>query len=205
MSQSVYPPFVEGPVAHDDPIIGKPVVTGGRASSAVPTSVGADGDVTRAWLTRPGAIVVAAAAATVSIPDALTNNGIYFPDRTNNSWPLIVDNMVFNGTTWDRLRGTTLGVDVARAAAAATSAVTSVASSATNVTLLASLAGRKGATIYNDSAQILYVKFGATASATSYTVQMAPGAYFEVPFGYTGIIDGIWASADGDARITELS
>lgn len=86
------------------------------------------------------------------------------------------------------------------------SAVTSVADSASNVTLLASNANRLGATIYNDSTVALYVKLGATASTTSFTIKMAADAYYEVPFGYTGIIDGIWASdASGSARITELT
>lgn len=85
------------------------------------------------------------------------------------------------------------------------SAVTSVASSASNVTLLASNANRRGATIFNDSSAILYVKLGATASTSSFTAKLIQDAYYEVPFGYTGIIDGIWASATGNARITEIS
>lgn len=82
-----------------------------------------------------------------------------------------------------------------------------MSSSASNVTLLASNGARKGATIYNDSTAVLYVKFGVTASATSYNVAMAAGSYFEIPFipQYTGQIDGIWASAAGAARITELT
>lgn len=88
---------------------------------------------------------------------------------------------------------------------APTSATTSVAASATNVTLLASNNARAGATIYNDSTAILYVKLGATASTTSFAVALQSQEYYEVPFGYTGIIDGIWASATGNARITELT
>jgi hypothetical protein len=87
----------------------------------------------------------------------------------------------------------------------ATAAQSSVASSATNVTLLASNASRLGATVYNDSTAVLYLKLGATASTSSYTIPLLPADYFEVPFGYTGIIDGIWASANGNARITELT
>lgn len=86
-----------------------------------------------------------------------------------------------------------------------TPAQSSVASSNTNVTLLASNVDRKGATIFNDSTQILYLKLGATASTSSYTTQMATNSYYEIPFGYVGIIDGIWASANGNARITEIS
>jgi hypothetical protein len=33
---------------------------------------------------------------------------------------------------------------------------------------------------------------------------MDAGDYFETPYEYTGIIDGIWSSADGSARITEV-
>jgi hypothetical protein len=86
-----------------------------------------------------------------------------------------------------------------------TATLTNVTSSASNVTILASNTARKGATIFNDSTSAVYLKFGATASATSFTVKMASAAYFEVPFGYTGIIDGIWVSANGSARVTELT
>jgi hypothetical protein len=85
------------------------------------------------------------------------------------------------------------------------SAQTSVAGSATNVTVLVANTARRGATVYNDSSALLYLKLGATASVTSFTVKMVAEAYYEVPFGYTGIIDGIWASATGSARITEIT
>lgn len=89
------------------------------------------------------------------------------------------------------------------AVASATEA--NVASSASNVTLLAASATRQGMTVFNESTQVLFIKMGATASATSYTVQVSPGGYWEMPIGgsiYTGIIDGIWASANGNARVT---
>ncbi len=91
-----------------------------------------------------------------------------------------------------------------------TPAQTSVAGSATSVSLLAANNARKGATITNDSSAVMYLKLGATASTTSYTATLAgstgaPFAYYEVPFGYVGAIDAIWASATGNARITELT
>lgn len=88
---------------------------------------------------------------------------------------------------------------------AATPSQSSVVGSATSVALLAANANRLGATVYNDSSAILYLKLGATASTTSFSVAMAASSYFEAPFGYTGAIDGIWTSATGNARITELS
>lgn len=81
--------------------------------------------------------------------------------------------------------------------------LTNVASSATNVTLFAAAGTANARTIYNDSTQVLYVKFGATASTSSYTVQLAAGAYYEFPQPlYAGQVDGIWASANGNARLT---
>ena len=90
---------------------------------------------------------------------------------------------------------------------AATSAVTTVGDSATSVTLLASNDNRLGASVFNDSTgSLLYLKLGATASASSYTVRMTYFSHYEVPDGYTGVIDGIWdADAGGSARITELT
>lgn len=84
-----------------------------------------------------------------------------------------------------------------------TATVASVASSATNVTLFAAAVGVSGRTIYNDSTAVLYVKFGATASTGSYTVQIAANGYYEFPAAvYAGQVDGIWASANGNARVT---
>lgn len=81
-----------------------------------------------------------------------------------------------------------------------------VASSGSDVTILASNAARLGATVFNDSTQILYLLLSnATSSATVYTLQMAANGYYEVPFGYSGVIKGIWASANGNARVTEIT
>jgi hypothetical protein len=88
---------------------------------------------------------------------------------------------------------------------AASPTLSNVASSATSVTCLASNANRLGAVIYNDSLQPAFVKFGATASATSFTEKVEGAGTLEVPFGYTGVIDCIWASANGNARVTELA
>lgn len=87
-----------------------------------------------------------------------------------------------------------------------TGTVTSVNDTASSTTLLASNANRLGASILNDSTSTLYIKTGTTASATDYTVKLYQDDYWEVPFGYTGRIDGIWSSdASGAARITEYT
>ena len=80
----------------------------------------------------------------------------------------------------------------------------SVPSSASAVTLLAANQDREAASIFNDSTAILYVKFGSSASTSSYKVQIAASGYFEFPQPiYTGIVTGIWASENGNARISE--
>lgn len=97
-----------------------------------------------------------------------------------------------------------LHVQPPRSSTATTSQVSDAASS---TQLLAANTSRIGATVYNDSAAILYVKCGTTASTTDYTAQLPPGGYWESPFGYTGRIDGLWEfdSNSGAARITEYT
>lgn len=65
---------------------------------------------------------------------------------------------------------------------------------------------RRGATIYNDSAAILYLLLGMkTATSSFYTVQVAPGAYYELPFMYSGPVRGVWSAANGSARVSEYT
>lgn len=80
-----------------------------------------------------------------------------------------------------------------------------VGSSASSVTLQAANLSRRSLTIFNASTQILYVKFGAVATSSDYKFYIAAGGYYEMPGDdiYTGVIDGIWASANGYAHVTE--
>ena len=66
---------------------------------------------------------------------------------------------------------------------------------------------RKGWIIHNDSPGRLYIKLGAGASSTDYSVKMHPRATYELPFPtYLGEITGVWASAGaGFAAITEMT
>ncbi len=85
-----------------------------------------------------------------------------------------------------------------------------VAGATSSTTLLAANVSRIGAIITNDSSAILYIDLtGGTASTTSYSIVLdgaasSPFEAYEVPFGYTGLITGIWASATGNARVTEF-
>ena len=93
---------------------------------------------------------------------------------------------------------------------------TNVAAAVGDTVLLAANKNRKIATVFNDSSAILYLKFGSGASTTSFTVRLAAYSYYEVPVGmsamingtarpYNGQINGYWAAATGNARVTEVS
>lgn len=99
-----------------------------------------------------------------------------------------------------------LPVDAAEQPAAATGATTSVGAATSATSLKAANANRLGLTVYNDSTATLYLLLGAgTVSSTVHTVQLAPGAYYETPFRFTGAVTGIWSAVNGNARITEIT
>lgn len=84
--------------------------------------------------------------------------------------------------------------------------VVNVASSTSSVRLLSAKSNRAHFSVFNDSTAVLYVKFGGAASSTSYSVKVIAGAYFESPYPcYQGEVYGIWAAANGYARVTEVS
>lgn len=89
-------------------------------------------------------------------------------------------------------------------ATAATSTLSNVAGSASSVTLIAANTARKKVVMYNDSTADCYVKYGSTASSTSFTWLMAAGSHIEETE-YNGIITGIWTSATGNMRVSEIS
>lgn len=67
--------YVQGPAASDAAIAGNPLLSGGRASDAVPTAVSADGDAVAGWNDRRGARKI------VMVDDA----GDSAMDGTNNA------------------------------------------------------------------------------------------------------------------------
>ena len=72
-------------------------------------------------------------------------------------------------------------------------------------TIATASTGRLGCTIFNTGPGTLHVLLGtATASTSVFTVRLSAGDYYEVPFNYTGLIGGIFATA-GTAKVTELS
>jgi len=72
-------------------------------------------------------------------------------------------------------------------------------------TIATASTGRLGCTIFNSGPGTLHVILGtATASTSVFTARLSAGDYYEVPFNYTGLIGGIFATA-GTAEVTQLS
>jgi hypothetical protein len=72
-------------------------------------------------------------------------------------------------------------------------------------TIATASTGRLGCTIFNSGPGNLHVILGtATASTSVFTARLSAGDYYEVPFNYTGLIGGIFATA-GTAEVTTLS
>lgn len=77
-----------------------------------------------------------------------------------------------------------------------TGVITSVAATNVSTTLLAANTARAGFAIRNTSMNavlfILQNTGGGVASATNHTVALIPGAYYEDPYRYVGIVIGVW-------------
>ena len=91
---------------------------------------------------------------------------------------------------------------------AGTSALTSVPAAVASTQLLASNSARLGAVVINDTStnkNVLYLALAGSASTSAYSYAIPPGGQWELNFDYTGAIFGIWVTAAGNARVTELS
>lgn len=85
---------------------------------------------------------------------------------------------------------------------------TQVSDSATTVLILASNTNRLGASIINTSTVNLCLRNGSgSATVAASDVTILPTGYYEVPFGYTGEINGIWVSDPntGVANVVEYT
>lgn len=126
----------------------------------------------------------------------------------------MVTNTVMHGLTsaggggYVDVKVTPSGALVTAGGVSGTATNSSVADNAASTTVLAANTSRLGASITNDSSAALYLLLGTgTASTTNYTARIVQYGYYETPYGYTGIIKGIWASDpnDGAAQVTEFT
>jgi hypothetical protein len=178
-------------------------------TTRLPPALNADGGMPTHVQNFPATQPVSGTFWQATQPVSLATNT---PDVTDRAARLLghvtVDNasIPVTGTFWQTTQPVS-GTVTATTTKPGTATQTSVASTVTtNTTLLAANAARLGASIYNESTSVLFILLGAgTESATVYTLQMAAGAYYEVPNAFTGIIKGHWVTANGSARVTELT
>ncbi len=171
----------------DDGIIVRSTIQGDDGTGTYrPVKVDANGALlTSTVVTVPPVTAITSAVATAAPP-------LYAEGSTQ---PLSMD---LNGGI--RVTGNfTVG-----AAKSSASSVTQVNASATSVTLAALNTNRLGLTIFNKSSSNCYVKLGATASTSSFTVIIFPQGAYEVPEKWVGRVDAIWDSATGFAMVTEM-
>lgn len=89
---------------------------------------------------------------------------------------------------------------------AGTAVLTNLGATSASQTALAANANRLQMVFVNDCDKNCYLKYGTTASATSFTRKLLPGENWEPKFTYTGRVDVIWdAGPTGSLRTTELS
>lgn len=74
------------------------------------------------------------------------------------------------------------------------------------ITLSAGNAGRDGFIIHNDSAAVLFVKYGVGASPTDFTHRLTGQSSLEHRVGkvYRGPVTGAWDANVGAAQVTEF-
>jgi len=88
-----------------------------------------------------------------------------------------------------------------------TANLTSVPASTTSSTVLAANGARKGLILQNTDSNPAYVKFGATASTSSFTVRVPGNSNWEMTDTcvWTGRIDAVWsATSSGAMAVTEM-
>ena len=83
--------------------------------------------------------------------------------------------------------------------------VDEITAAVTSTKLFGANGRRRGGTIWNDSTAILYVALNHRADLDNWTVKLNQDDYYELPAGYLGPVCGVWASATGQARVTELT
>jgi hypothetical protein len=107
-----------------------------------------------------------------------------------------------NYLTDAQLRASAVTVTDSKASAAT---IAQIAASTTSVQLFASNSAALHRAIYSAAgSSALRVKLGATASATSFTVLLNPGDFYEIPITYTGAVHGIWDTTTGSCQTTVL-
>lgn len=205
---AVNPVYVQGNITANNSSVGADnaaflsfdTQVGGKVTTAAPTYT--NGNLSALSLTTLGGLridgVYAGTTATSTATDMMVSGGYVTTAAPSYT------NATLNALSLDT-SGNLRVTGFVTTNKASSSAVTSTSASTSSVTILASNATRVGATVFNTSSKVMYVKLGATASTSSFTTQLFANSYWEVPNDYTGVIDAVWAGTGGAAIVTELT
>lgn len=201
--------FVQGPVAAAATQTGKPVPTGGVYNTA-PTTL-TNGQAGHVRLGNLGEVMMVQPSGP-ALGDAMTATLVSAPRAYNSANAAVLANttVVFNGTTYDRMRGDTTGlqVNVLKTALAAKQLAVTATSAPIQLT-----ASTKRISIYARGADMRFVLANATATAvatTSNFIRQDERLEFNVgDLGTTpwiaAIADALSTTQTGQLEITELS
>ncbi len=152
--------------------------------------------------TMSGTWTVGLSAGTNAIGKLAANSGVDIGDVDVLTLPAITIAAAQTLATVTAVTSITNTVNTAETRPS-TATLANVTGTGSSITIQASNSARRGWYVFNDSGVTVYLKFGSSASSTSFTVKLATGDYYELPHPcYSGIITGNWAS--GDIRVTEL-
>lgn len=174
-----------------DPVRTDPVGTTTQpiSASALPLPTGAATEITLASIDTNFDVALSTRLADTTFTGRINTLG---QKTMANSTPVVIASDQTSLSTTEIKSGTT--------------AITSVVGSTSNTIVLAANTSRLGATIFNGANKNMYLKLGATASTSSYTVVLSKDSYYEVPFSYTGTVDAVWATGvSGSALVTEFT
>lgn len=66
------------------------------------------------------------------------------------------------------------------------------------VQIVAANASRKGLSLWNASTGNILIEYGAAPTASAYAFKLNPNSYFELPYDYKGVIQGLWDATGGN-------
>jgi hypothetical protein len=180
---------------------GSATYIGGSVTTAAPAYT--NNTMNALSLTTAGALRIDGSGVTQPVSGAVTSNQ-GAPNTLANGWPVeITDGINILGTSAHPL----IISGAITTNKATTSSITTVVSATANTTLLAANANRIFASIYNGANKTAYIKLGTAASTSSFSIQLLPNSYWEVPNDWAGAINAVWANGvnGNNALITELS
>lgn len=163
---------VQGTAAHDAPVAGNPVLTGGYAS-ATPQAAVTTGDAVRAWFGVNGQTVVGVGGSTGAAATLPGNIGL-FSDPSGTVRPLYVASGVYDGTGVTVARGDTNATAMQPSLTALFWSYAAAAGGILNTTTAVTVKAAAGANVRN-YAESIQLDWEALGAATEVVIRDGAG------------------------------